>query len=98
MAKNGGEMPPTLQGFEQAYFQASRHLYALYFENKLSLLECRQEKQKIIEQYNFGLAQWNFFISMTALEDKLKRLQEQGFNTVLEWEILAEISEMLDRK
>ncbi len=98
LAKNGGQMPPTLPAYEQAYYQASRYLYQQFFDDKLSLLECRQEKQKIVEAYNFGKAQWDFFIGLTNIEDKLKRLKEQGFNTVLEWEVFEEISKLLDAK
>ena len=95
LAKNGGQMPPMLLGYEQAYYQASRYLYQQFFDDKLNLLECRQEKQKIIEQYNSGKTQYEFLISLTNIEDKLKKLKEQGFNTVLEWEILEEIGRLL---
>lgn len=96
LAKNGGQMPPTLPGYEQAYYQASRYLYQQFFDDKLNLLECRQEKQKIVEAYNLGKAQFDFFVGLTNIEDKLKRLREQGFNTVLEWEILDDVSKLLD--
>lgn len=98
LAKNGGQMPQGLAAYEQAYYQASRYLYQQFFDDKLNLLECRQEKQKIIEAYNLGKAQYEFFISLTNIEDKLKSLKEQGFNTVLEWELLDEITEALNHK
>ncbi len=41
LAKNGGQMPPMLLGYEQAYYQASRCLYQQFFDDKLNLLECR---------------------------------------------------------
>lgn len=98
LAKNGGQMPQCLAPYEQAYYQASRYLYQQFFDDKLNLLECRQEKQKIVEAYNLGKAQFEFFIGLTNIEDKLKRLKEQGFNSVLEWEILDEINRLLDRR
>ncbi|MBE6070032.1 MAG: hypothetical protein E7211_20440 [Clostridium lundense] len=98
LAKNGGEMPPCLAAYEQAYYQASRYLYQQFFYDKLNLLECRQEKQKIVEAYNLGKGQWEFFVGLTIIEDKLKRLKEQGFNSVLEWEILDDVTRLLDNK
>ena len=95
LAKNGVQMPPYLAAYEQAYYQASRYLYQQFFDDKLNLLECRQEKQKIIEAYNFGKGQYEFFIGLTNIEERLKKLKEQGFNTVLEWEILDEIGRLL---
>lgn len=96
LAKNGAQMPPCLAAYEQAYYQASRYLYQQFFDDKLNLLECRQEKQKILEAYNLGKGQWEFFISLTNIEDRLKKLYEQGFNSVLEWEILEELKRVLD--
>ena len=98
MAKNGEPMPLPMPAYEQAYYQASRYLYLQFLDGKLSIEQCRKEKQQIIESYNFGKAQWDFFIGLTNIEDKLKRLKEQGFNTVLEWEVLEEISKLLDAK
>lgn len=95
LAKNGAQMPPCLAAYEQAYYQASRYLYQQFFDDRLNLIECRQEKQKILEQYNLGKWQWEFFIGLTCIEDKLKKLKEQGFNTIVEWEILEEIDRLL---
>lgn len=92
LAKNGAQMPMCLAAYEQAYYQASRYLYQQFFDDKLNLMECRQEKQKILEQYNVCKAQCDFFSSLTVIEDSLKKLKEQGFNSSLEWEILDEIS------
>lgn len=95
LAKNGAPMPPCLAAFEQAYYQASRSLYQQFYDDKLNLLECRQEKQQIVEAYNYGKQQWEFFIRLTNIEERLKKLQEQGFNSVLEWELLDEIGRAL---
>ena len=92
LAKNNEPMPHCLAAYEQAYYQASRYLYQQFFEGKLDLMQCRDEKQKIIEQYNLGKGSWEYFMSLTVLQDKLKKLQEQGFDSVLEWEILELIN------
>ena len=37
-------------------------------------------------------------MALPSIEEKLKQLKQQGFNTVLEWEVLEEISKLLDAK
>ena len=98
MAKNGEPMPLPMPAYEQAYYQASRYLYLQFLDGKLSIEQCRKEKQEIIESYNLGKAQWNLFMALPSIEEKLKQLKQQGFNTVLEWEVLEEISKLLDAK
>lgn len=92
LAKNNEPMPHSLAAYEQAYYQASRYLYRQFFDDKLDLMQCRNEKKKIIEQYNLGKRSWEYFMSLTVIQDKLKKLQEQGFDSVLEWEILELIN------
>lgn len=95
LAKSGTEMPPCLAAYEQAYYQASRYLYRQFYEDKLNLEQCRQEKHKIVEAYNHGMQQWEFFLSLHVIREKLAKLKEKGFDSVLEWEILDEIEKII---
>nr|WP_302600322.1 hypothetical protein [uncultured Cellulosilyticum sp.] len=87
-AKINEPLPRCLAGYEQAYYLASRSLYKQYEDKLISLEQARYEKEKILEQYHDGRKQYELFMSLFEIEDKLKKLKEQGFNTVLEWEIL----------
>ena len=96
LAKNGGEMPPCLAPYEQAYYQASRYLYMSFYNGALTLAQCRAEKQRIIEVYNQGKKQWEYFLSLQSIGSKLEELKSQGFNSSVEWEVLEEINKIFE--
>lgn len=94
-AKINEPLPRCLAGYEQAYYLASRTLYKQYEAKLITLDQARREKELIIEQYQEGKKEHELFTSLFEIEDKLKKLKEQGFNTVLEWEILKILEEKL---
>lgn len=94
-AKINEPLPRCLAGYEQSYFLASRSLYKQYEDKIISLDQARHEKEKILEQYQDGKRQHELFTSLFEIEDKLKKLKANGFNSVLEWEILALLEDIL---
>ena len=94
-AKINEPLPRCLAGYEQAYYLASRSLYKQYEDKLISLEQARYEKEKILEQYHDGKKQHELFMSLFEIEDKLKKLKAEGFNSVLEREILALLEEVL---
>lgn len=95
-AKINEPLPRCLSGYEQAYYLAARSLYKQYENGIISLDQARHEKELIVEQYEDGKKQFELFKSLFEIEDKLKKLKADGFNSVLEWEILKLLGERLD--
>lgn len=93
MAKQGLEMPSSLNIYEQAYYIASRGLYQQYAKGEITLTQARVEKEQVIKAYEEGQSEMEYFMQLHQVWDKLKQLKEEGFDTVLEMEIL----EVLDR-
>lgn len=94
MAKINEPMP-NLLWYEAAYYQVSRYLYRQYDIKSITVDQARKEKEIITRQYEENKREHEFLIGLHNLEDMLKRLKEQGFNSALEWEILEEISKVL---
>ena len=88
-------MPTNLQWYETAYYQASRYLYRQYDDKTITVEQARKEKEVVIRQYEENKKEYEFLIRLHNIEDMLKRLKEQGFNTALEREILEEIDKVL---
>lgn len=96
-AKANEPMPTCLSVFEQTYYLSSRSLYHQYADNKITIEQAREEKDKVLQMYHEHKIQFDFLQSVCSIEGKLKQLQEQGFNSVLEWEVLKEITRALDK-
>lgn len=95
LAKEKVPMPSGLPMHEQCYYIASRGLYAQYDDKIISLEQAKREKKEVIEQFNVGKGQWQLFLGLHEIGDKLKVLHEEGFNTALELEILELIDQLL---
>lgn len=93
-AKQGLVMPNGLKGYEQAYYIASRGLYRQYKEGKISLDEARKEKEQVLQMYKQCQEEWFYVMKLHHIESKLRLLQAEGFNTVLELEILELLKEL----
>ncbi|MBU3810941.1 MAG: hypothetical protein H9893_04730 [Candidatus Niameybacter stercoravium] len=93
IAKQELEMPSSLNIYEQAYYIASRGLYQQYAKGEITLAQARAEKEQVIKAYEEGQSEMEYFMQLHQVWDKLKQLKEEGFDTVLEMEIL----EVLDR-
>ncbi|MEG0501345.1 MAG: hypothetical protein RR525_03835 [Cellulosilyticaceae bacterium] len=93
LAKQGSELPSSLNIYEQAYYIASRGLYQQYTKGEITLEQARTEKTQVIKSYNEGQQEMEYFMQLHQVWDKLKQLKEEGFDTILELEIL----EVLDR-
>lgn len=92
LAKKGAPMPEGLPMHEQCYYISSRGLYAQYQAQHLTLEDAKKEKIEILKQYELGKEQWAFFLKLYEIEDKLKALKQDPFNTVVE----LEVHEMLE--
>ena len=53
----------------------------------------KKEKQEVIKTYELGKDQWQLFLGMHEIAEKLKKLREDQFNTGIEFEVL----ELIDR-
>lgn len=95
LAKEKAPMPSGLPLHEQCYYIASRGLYAQYDQKIITLEEAKREKQHVIEQFNLEKGQWELFVGIHEVADKLKRLQKDPFNTALELEVLELIDQLL---
>ena len=49
----------------------------------------------MIAAYELGKDQWQLFVGVHEVADKLKQLQQDGFNTALELEVLELIEKLL---
>ncbi|MDF2530859.1 MAG: hypothetical protein K0Q65_440 [Clostridia bacterium] len=94
-ASNNECMPECLAGFEQAYYISARGLYQQYAAGHITLEQARQEKALALKKYQDGKREWNYFMEIHALQEKLVELKKQGFNSVSEWEILETLDKML---
>lgn len=95
MAKQGLELPANLKGYEQAYYIASRGLYQQYEKKEITLEQARQEKEKVTKLYHEGLCEFEYFMQLHQVWDKLKQLKKEGFNSVVEFEILGLLDKIL---
>lgn len=93
LAKEKAPMPNGLPMHEQCYYIASRGLYEQYDRKVITLEEAKREKKEVLRSYENGKAQWELFIGMHEIADKLKQLKAEAFDTALELEIL----ELIDR-
>lgn len=96
-AKLNEPLPKCLYVYEQTYFISCRSLYQQYADKKITLEQAREEKQLILEQYYEHKKQFDFLFSIYRIADKLEQLKEQGFNSVLEWEILEEFNNVINK-
>lgn len=95
LAKENAPMPEGLPLYKQAYYIASRGLYHQYEKGEITLQQARSEKKQVIKNYEAGEAEWDCIIQLHDLWYQLKQLQEQGFDSVLEFEIMAKIEKLL---
>lgn len=89
------EPMPNLNWYETVYYQASRYLYRQYDIKAITVAQAREEKEIIVKQYEENKREYEFLIRLHSVEDMLKKLRDQGFNTALEQEILEEIDRVL---
>lgn len=95
LAKEKAPMPNGLPMYEQCYYIASRGLYEQYDKKVITLEEAKREKKEVLKAYEVEKAQWQLFLGMHEIADKLKQLKEDGFNTHLELEVLDLIERFL---
>ena len=95
LAKTGEPMPNNLKEYEENYFLGARYLYRLFEAKAMTLEDCKREKQILINRYEQNKESWEYMLSLYSIKDSLKQLKEQGFNSVLEWEVLEEINKAL---
>lgn len=94
IAKKGSEIPKNMTHSEYSYVLNALMLYKMYENNLMSLDDCRKEKENAIKRYVDSREMENFLNSVYKIKDKLRELKEQGFNTVIEFEILEEIEKI----
>ena len=95
LAKENAPMPSGLAIHEQCYYISSRGLYQQYAAKAISLSQAKLEKKQVIEQYQNSERQWQLFIGLFELQNKLKQLKKEEFNSVLEFEILEQINKLI---
>lgn len=95
LAKENAPMPNGLAIHEQCYYISSRGLYQQYAAKTISLSQAKLEKKQVIEQYQNSEQQWQLFIGLFELQNKLKQLKKEEFNSVLEFEILEQINKLI---
>lgn len=95
LAKDGAPMPSGLPMHEQCYYIASRGLYEQYANQTITLEKAKKEKKEVIKQYEEGKYQWELFMGMHEIEEKLSQLKKEGFNSALEFEILELLEKLL---
>lgn len=95
LAKERAPMPNGLPMYEQCYYIASRGLYAQYANQTITLVEAKKEKEEVIKQYEAGKYQWELFMGMHEIEQKLSQLKKEGFNSRLEFEVLDLLEKFL---
>lgn len=96
MAKMDEPMPKLLEYYEEAYFIAARYLYRQYDAKQITLDQAKEEKARIIKAYKDQKEAWEYMLSLYNIKNALTQLKEQGFNSVLEWEVLEEINKALE--
>lgn len=95
MAKKGLEMPVGLKAYEEAYYIASRGLYQQYAKGEITLAQAREEKKQVLKIYEEGQKELEYFMQLHQVWDKLRQLKKEGFDTVLEFEILEVLDKIL---
>ncbi|MHC1747082.1 MAG: hypothetical protein AB9856_01670 [Cellulosilyticaceae bacterium] len=95
LAKENAPMPEGLPLFKQAYYIASRGLYQQYAKREITLAQARLEKKELIKCYEASELEWEHMIQLHDLWYQLKQLKEEGFNSVLEFEIMEKIETIL---
>lgn len=95
VAKASEELPQGLASYKQNYFIASRGLYKQYERGEVDLERARLEKAELMEAYKEGEWEWNYFLKLHEIMDKLQQLAKEGFNSVVEFEILELIEKLL---
>lgn len=95
LAKTGEPMPNNLEEYEENYFLGARYLYRLFESKAMSLDDCKREKQILINRYQQNKESWEYMLSLYKIKNSLTQLKEQGFNSVLEWQVLEEINKAL---
>ena len=95
LAKTGEPMPSNLEEYEENYFLGARYLYRLFEAKVMSLEDCKREKQILINRYQQNKESWEYMLSLYKIKSTLTQLKEEGFNSVLEWEVLEEINKAL---
>lgn len=98
LAKTGEPMPSNLEEYEENYFLGARYLYRLFEAKVMSLEDCKREKQILINRYQQNKESWEYMLSLYKIKSTLTQLKEEGFNSVLEWEVLEEINKALGGK
>lgn len=95
LAKDNAPMPGGLPMYAQSYYIAARGLYEQYRNHQISLEVAKKEKEEVLKQYTIGEAEWAFFMKLHTIEDKLRVLKEDPFNTALELELHELLEELL---
>lgn len=98
LAKENAPMPAGLPSYKQCYYIASRGLYQQYAKGEISLAQARLEKKEVLKAYEEGQLEWNYFLKLHEVLERLQELQKEGFNSVLEFEILRLIDTLLHAK
>ena len=88
-------MPKLLECYEEMYYIASRCLYRQFDLKQITVEQAREEKARLVKAYNDNKEAYDYMINLYAIKNKLIKLNEQGFNSVLEWEVLEEINKAL---
>ena len=55
-------------------------------------------EQSYYKAYEEGKWEWNYFMQLHSVLEQLKTLKEEGFNSVLEFEILETINALLHQE
>lgn len=95
LAKAGEELPQGLASYKQSYCIASRGLYKQYERGEIDLTRARIEKAELMEAYKEGEWEWEYFLKLHPILDKLQQLAKEGSNSVVEFEILELIEKLL---
>lgn len=95
LAKDNEPMPKGLAMYEVTYYITSRGLYQQYAIGTIKLAQAKEEKVQAIKLYEEGKRQHRLFMSLFEIEDKLRQLNDDGFNSALEFEILELLNEFL---
>lgn len=95
LAKDNAPMPDGLALYEQCYYISSRGLYEQYAREMITLEVAKKEKAQVIKQYELGKEQWQLFLGLYEIHDKLSMLKVDGFNSFLEFEIMEIVDKLL---
>ena len=95
LAKLNEPMPKLLEYYEENYYISSRYLYRQFELNKITVEQARIEKDKIVKSYNDNKEMYEYVLSLYSIRNSLMQLKEQGFNSILEWEVLDTINKAL---